>query len=72
MDFLFKGDDPDEKVDEVFGRDHKFNPADYEDELPGEAVSVRERKLLCSQARNAAKDNFFFGKSEKVEVENYS
>ena len=40
MDFMFGNrdeGDPDEKVDEVFGRDgHKFDPADYEDELPGD------------------------------------
>ena len=37
MDLLFGGgDDDDEKVDEVFGRDgHTFDPADYEDEMPG-------------------------------------
>ena len=38
MDFLFRGEDPDEKVDEVFGRNPTFDPADYEDELPGAQV----------------------------------
>ena len=41
-----RGEDPDEKVDEVFGRDgHKFDPADYEDELPGEVTECVSEKL---------------------------
>ena len=39
MDFFFRGEDPDEKVDEVFGRNPTFDPADYENDLPGALVN---------------------------------
>ena len=55
MDFLFRGDDPDEKIDEVFGRDPKFDPADYEDEIPGARSRLSGSGCLLSWVKVIAR-----------------